>query len=42
MRTALIGGLYNDLAPLADAFDDVGGLLGELGGTRATPTRSSS
>ena len=27
VRTALIGGLYNDLAPLADAFDDVGGIL---------------
>ena len=32
VRTALIGGLYNDLAPLADAFDDVSGLLRELGG----------
>ena len=32
VRTALIGGLYNDLAPLADAFDDVGGLLGQLSG----------
>ena len=30
VRTALIGGLYNDLAPLADAFDDVGGILGRL------------
>ncbi len=30
VRTALIGGLYNDLAPLADAFDDVGGILGQL------------
>src|SRR6185437_7058913 len=32
VRTALIGGLYNDLAPLADAFDDVGGLLSQLSG----------
>ncbi len=30
VRTALIGGLYNDLAPLADAFDDVSGLLRDL------------
>jgi multiple sugar transport system substrate-binding protein len=32
VRTALIGGLYNDLAPLADAFDDVSGLLHDLAG----------
>lgn len=32
VRTALIGGLYNDLAPLADAFDDVSGLLRDLSG----------
>jgi multiple sugar transport system substrate-binding protein len=37
VRTALIGGLYNDLAPLADAFDDVGGLLRDLGGTAGYP-----
>jgi multiple sugar transport system substrate-binding protein len=30
VRTALIGGLYNDLAPLADTFDDVSGLLRDL------------
>lgn len=32
VRTALIGGLYNDLAPLADAFDDVGPLLDSVPG----------
>jgi multiple sugar transport system substrate-binding protein len=32
VRTALVGGLYNDLAPLADAFDDVSGLLRDLSG----------
>src|SRR5689334_14703676 len=33
VRTALIGGLYNDLAPLAEAFDDVSGLLRDLSGS---------
>ena len=32
VRTALVGGLYNDLAPLADAFDDVSALVGGLRG----------
>lgn len=41
VRTALIGGLYNDLAPLADTFDDVSGLL-RTSRPRATRRRSSS
>jgi multiple sugar transport system substrate-binding protein len=38
VRTALIGGLYNDLAPLADVFDDVGHLLGDLAAAGFPPT----
>lgn len=38
VRTALIGGLYGDLAPLADTLDDVGGLLGQLSGAGYSDT----
>jgi multiple sugar transport system substrate-binding protein len=38
VRTALVGGLYNDLAPLADAFDDVSALLRDLSGAGVPDT----
>ena len=31
VRTGLIGGLYGDLAPVADELDDVSGILADLG-----------